>query len=134
MRCSMNHTVDCFTPMSRGGFMLETDMSNMRHRQIAMAHSRIGTSDRTGAHLEVGSALREPIKHRPRVRNLARAGRLTLAAMPFAVRPSNRFKPRRSIILGLEHVRKFDQGNAFAVRFSGCFSHHLQSPFLMTGI
>ena len=32
IRCSMNHAVGCDTPMSRCSFMLDTDLSEVRHR------------------------------------------------------------------------------------------------------
>ena len=82
---------------------------------------------------EVGPAIRAPIGHRLRVRNLASAGRSALAAVPFAVRPDRRLKPLGRGFIGREHVHQFDDGESLTMRFAGCLLRHFCSLFQHVG-
>lgn len=88
---------------------------------------------RAGADGEVGQAIRAPVGHRLRVRNLARAGRSALLAVPLAVWPDHRLEPLRRGFLGREHLHQLDDGESLAMDFAGAFFRHLRSPFLPSG-
>ena len=79
-------------------------------------------------HAEVGSAVRAPVWHLL-VAGLAGALGTALRAVA-TVGPNNALEPRRRGFLSRKHVHQLNDGEAFAVSFSGCFLRHFRVPFL----
>ena len=101
------------------------DMQADRVGPLAQAHFRL-FHERADLHGEVGSAIRAPVGHLV-MRCLA--GTLTPAAWATAaVGPDLRLEPLTSRALRREQLRQLLQGDAFAIRFSGCYVSHDDLP------
>ena len=103
-------------------------------RDGPLAQRDVGPGNRSAsADGEVGAAVRAPIGHGLRVRNLASADATALPAAALAV-PNHILKPLRCSLFGRKHVHELDHGDAFAVGFAGCFLRHDPASLPMLGI
>ena len=85
---------------------------------------------RPRAHAEIGAAIAAPVRHRLGVWRLFGVGAAATRAMT-AFWPDAFLEPFRSRLIGRKHIHHFNNCDALAVCFAGCWVYHNESPILI---